>query len=779
MGMSNNGIPDPAHQPRRLPGVSILTIAAVLVLVAAPIPFATTQAFWPRWIAIMALAWWLPGALLVAHWRLPKVDVPTAGILAIGLGLCWMILVALIVHWLPGPIGLWLLVAAYEIGALALLLALLGRRPVAVQPVSVSVWGWVVALLLLASILRLPGLGYNELHDDETGVLQRAASAIQGADDALARHTKGPGQIAIAMVVYRALGTANEITTRLPFGLMSIGSVLAIALVGRRLFSPTVGFWAGVLLAMNGFALALSRLVQYQPAVLLLSALAVLAAWEFAQQGDGRWLALVAIFSAFGIVLHYEYALLAPALFVLAWSGWKRAPDKRRLVFLALAVGLAGTLLVVASYVPTLLNPRFAKTENYLAMRLGGFGAFNVGFFVEMGTFYNSSYFFFGLMLLTLAGLIMAWRTNRQTALLLTLWFAPFFILYIFIMQFPGTHVYQLMESWSLLAALPLAAVTQSKAIRPMVRWGLLALVAAWLAVSAGYLYLMFFRQTPEYLTNYGSDRVPFYWAPYGKDVPLDPRFGFPVEAGWKAIGTLGEWGCLGRSYATNESTSSMGRWYLSALSHLRFAAMPDLILLTTHLQVRNPRYHEEVLEGYQRVGEVRVRGEPRIEIWAREPLPVPYVTYDLEDFARLFDTAVPPVEGWPDPPAQVSGVKLGDTMVLESARLERTRLAPGDTLHLILDWRPLQSLDKDYKVFAHLVDENNRLVAQWDGFPCLNTRRTSQWAVGEVVRDHILLTIPENTPPGQYTMLAGFYDEATGERLHDQAVTVATVTIR
>jgi hypothetical protein len=230
----------------------VLPAVALLILALTPLTFLTTQALWLRWIAIMALAWWLPGALLVAHLRLRGLDLPAAAVFASGLGLCWLMMVALLVHWLPGPIPLWLLVAAYEVGALALLVALRWRRPVALEPVPASTWGWVAALLILAVVLRLPGLGYHEFHIDETEVLSRAAWAIRGVDDILASHTKGPGEILVAMVVYRALGTVNESTARLPFALLSVASVLAIALLGRRLFSTAAGFWAGVLLIFNG-----------------------------------------------------------------------------------------------------------------------------------------------------------------------------------------------------------------------------------------------------------------------------------------------------------------------------------------------------------------------------------------------------------------------------------------------------------------------------------------------------------------------------------------------
>jgi 4-amino-4-deoxy-L-arabinose transferase-like glycosyltransferase len=442
----------------------------------------------------MALAWWLPGVLLVAHWRLSDLDLPEAAVLALGVGLCWMLSGALLVHWLPGPMELWYLVAVYEFGALVLVVLLLGHRPLPLQPTSASTWLWLVAVLLLAVLLRLPGLGYHELHGDEMTVLHFAQAAIEGADNILLRHAKGPGEIVVTMVAYLGMGTANEASARLPFALLGVGGVLATALLGRRLFSPTVGFWAGVLLALNGFALGLSRIVQYQPVVVLLSVLALLCAWEFAQQGEGRWLALAILVCGFGVLMHYEFALLAPALLVLAWVGWRRAADRRRILALALVVGLLVAVAVVAIYLPGMLNPRFARTQRYLGSRLGGLGAFSIPIFVELGTFYNGTYFFVGLILLVVIGLALGWCKARRRTLLLALWFLPFFILHLFVMQDPGTHFYLLMPSWSLLAALPLAAVTESRPIRPWLRWGVLGALTVWLLVSAGYLYLTFFR---------------------------------------------------------------------------------------------------------------------------------------------------------------------------------------------------------------------------------------------------------------------------------------------
>jgi hypothetical protein len=700
------------------------------------------------------------------------------GAIALGLGWCWMILIMLLVHWLPGPLALWLCIGAYEAGALLLLIALRWRKgATTVQTTPRRTWAGLVLLLGVALLLRLPGLGYHEFHDDEVLVLTRAREAIRGEDDALARHTKGPGEIAAATVIYRALGTINETTARLPFALASVASIMALFVLGRRLFSTNVGLIAGLLLAANGFALGLSRIVQYQPAMLLLSILAVLAAWEFAQSGQIRWLALLGVFSAFGAIMHYEFALLLPLLALLAALGWRRSESKRRVVLATCWIGVMAAGLVAAAYVPLILNAFFARTQDYLATRLGGAGVWNLPFFVEMGAFYNSIYFFAGLIGLVIAGLFLGWRAARLPVFMLALWFAPYLLLYLLLVQYPGTHFYLLMPSWSLLAALPLAALLSPGARPPVAHWAAGGLVVLWLGLSVHYLYLMFFRQAPEYLINFKETRNPVYWAPYGENIPQKPRFGFPIRQGWKTLGVLAEWNYLGKTYASNEGSNHL-RWYLGGFDRVTIDAAPDFIFVASHLQEPDPAYHDGWLDGYQRVGEVRVRGEPRIELWARQPLPVSFVTYDAELFAQLFETVVPVLRDLPAPAPQVYEQPLDEKITLAAASVDRTRVAPGQLLHIRLNWRPEQPLDRDLKLFVHIADAAGQPLVQWDGLPGLNTARTSLWQAGEPFQDHVMLRIPPGLPAGDYPLLTGLYDPETGVRVGDKAVPVVTVTV-
>ena len=761
----------------RIRGQRLLAAAVPILLVAALLLLVPEAPVWLRWLAMATLGWWLPGALLVAHWRLSDLDRPTAGVLALGLGLCWLVLLLLLIHALPGPIGRGHLAGFYGVGALVLAAGLLWRRPLPLRPVAPWTWTWILALAALAGLLRLPGLGYHQLHTDETVVLLHARQSLEGQDNAFAGHPKGPGELALATVFYGAMGTIDEAAGRLPFALASVGSVLGVALLGRRLFSAAAGFWAGVLLSFNGFAVGLSRLVQYQGVVLLMSVLAVLAAWEFARRAQVRWLVLAGAFTTLGLVMHYELGLLAPVLLVLAWAGWRRAADRQRTLAVGLTAAAVAGLLVALAYLPLLLNPRLAATQDYLGVRVGGAQALNLDFFVEMGTFYNSTYFFGGLLLLLLAGMVLGWRQARREMLVLVLWFVPFFLLYSLVMEFPGTHYYHLMESWSLLAALPLATLARASTLRPAVRWASVGLAVAWLALSAGYVYVMFFRQAPETLSGYPQNRPALYRAPYGDAVPLYPRFGFAVQEGWKPLGMLSYWGYFPGRYASNERSRSLAGWYLSSFRREQFTRQPAYVLVAGAVEKPNPEYGEQALAGYQHVGEVRVRGEPRVAIWAREPLPVPYVVYDAEDFA-LFDEVVPALDPAPDPELTLREEVLEGGLVLQSAGMDQTVLSAGDVLHLLLVWRPAEPLPVDYKLFVHVAGEDGRPLAQWDGMPCLNTARTSQWAAGEAVRDHVLLRLPDELPAGSYSVLAGLYDPASGERLGGRALEVGTLSV-
>ena len=92
-------------------------------------------------------------------------------------------------------------------------------------------------------------------------------------------------------------------------------------------------------------------------------------------------------------------------------------------------------------------------------------------------------------------------------------------------------------------------------------------------------------------------------------------------------------------------------------------------------------------------------------------------------------------------------------------------RLSPGDTLRVALYWRALRSVPVDYKVFIHLLTPDDQLLAQDDAAPVNWSYPTTQWQVGEYIRDEHFLTIDPSALRGDYVLSIGLYDPATGER--------------
>jgi hypothetical protein len=101
---------------------------------------------------------------------------------------------------------------------------------------------------------------------------------------------------------------------------------------------------------------------------------------------------------------------------------------------------------------------------------------------------------------------------------------------------------------------------------------------------------------------------------------------------------------------------------------------------------------------------------------------------------------------------------------------LSDASLAPGQTLDVTLYWRAISADHADYRVFLHLLDPKNDtqsgIVAQMDSAPRSGTYPFWVWHPDETLSETLSLSIPPQTPPGEYVLLAGIYDSATGERL-------------
>jgi hypothetical protein len=107
----------------------------------------------------------------------------------------------------------------------------------------------------------------------------------------------------------------------------------------------------------------------------------------------------------------------------------------------------------------------------------------------------------------------------------------------------------------------------------------------------------------------------------------------------------------------------------------------------------------------------------------------------------------------------------LGDKVRLLGYNME-SGFRPGDGIHLTLFWQCLEEMDQDYTVFTHLIDEKQNIWGQKDNQPVDGFYPTSQWEMGEIVRDQYDIAIPAAIPPGEYTIEIGMYARDTMKRL-------------
>jgi hypothetical protein len=111
---------------------------------------------------------------------------------------------------------------------------------------------------------------------------------------------------------------------------------------------------------------------------------------------------------------------------------------------------------------------------------------------------------------------------------------------------------------------------------------------------------------------------------------------------------------------------------------------------------------------------------------------------------------------------------RLGEEIDLFGYDLEPpgSTIQPGESLTVTLYFQDRAPLAQDLTRFVHLYDPDLGMAAQVDSAPGNGSNPTWAWVPGETVLDRVVLTLPDHVLPGNYSLLVGFYDPVTGERL-------------
>ena len=700
---------------RHLIGLLAAAAAAHLLLLL-PLPLNLQSAIVLLWTGL------LPGALLVEALVGRSTEPPSAwerALFSVAAGYGILVVVMMLVSYLPGPATRTQTIVAFD-AAILVLCGVVWWQARLPAPSAQSEWQeqpqradgrWILAgalaLLLVGATLRFVNVGYADYQGDEARAALRAAAVIQGYDDVLMLHKKGPTEILLPTVLYSLTGHLTEGTARISFTIASVAALFAMWLLGWRVFGPLAGWLAAMLLALDGYFIGFARIVQYQSVVLLMSLLTVLILVRLWQRPRAYtpWLTLAGILIATGVLSHYEGVLPAlPAFYLLAAIFWRERARWRALAGATLIAGAVAALLMALFYLPYVLNPRFAATYTYLTdRRIGGAFPYNnlADIFVRT-TLYSTTYYYVGMIMLTVAGMIRAYLRgwSRSMALALSLaavaltaitflnttwltigakdwiiapitlllgfvilaprlrteeraiwiWFGAFMVLALFLIEKPRTHVYTYFMAWMLLNGEQMAALWRWVRARLPARAGSLIGAAA---AAAIFLFLFnyawnFFTSRSEVMLNYAEKRPAGYWVTY--DEPdYKALFGFPNNNGWKVVGELIRNGEIQGPFETNEEEAWLPSWYTRGYERCRRDA-------EWFFEIRNlePFGNEDFLlmehylrEGFEKWGRVEIGGVKKMTIYRRTgaQLELPTQTseeglpiFRFEEYAASFD---------------------------------------------------------------------------------------------------------------------------------------------
>jgi len=808
---------------RRRAGTSV----ALLALILANVIIWATDSLVMQAVAGVVLLALLPGGLLTGLLlgQDESLDVVERVVLGVGLGYACLVLGALLLHYLPGPLTRTLLLAPYDVLA-ALLIILRVRQSassIARPRIPRRVAAGLVLLVIVGAFFRFSNLGYSEFQGDEGRAMLRAAEVVQGQDQVLFLHKKGPVEILMPAAFYALAGRIDERTARFPFALANLAALVALFVLGRRAFDWRVGLLAMALVVIDGYWVAFARIVQYQSVVLLTTLLTLFCVYRAYQSRHlrRRYLMVAAVLAGVGLLAHYEGFFALPAATYLIWATLRRESARpRKVVRLLAPPTLLGGAIAGAFYVPFILHPHFATTATYLSeKRVGGTPLYNniVDFF-NRASFYNASYYvmFLGVLLAVgaFALLLRAAKTSRQrvgvgllaivwmTVLffpqcwqigsvnlsvvvflatlaallvvpastelrLLQIWFGVAALFYFFLMLKVHTHYYVAFPAWSLIAGLVLSGAYDRLAHNASgLRWLALGATAALWLVCAGYIYIAFVQHTPEYRSVYPDAKPWFYWTPFGRHPPGGGYFGFPYCTAWKAVGGLYDAGVLKGTYDSNQK-ANVTNWY--ARGALRCASGQYFVVAR---DVGNPHaLIPGVIDGrYMPAIEVVSDGEAKLWVFKRG-YEGEIAQYDLAALAADFDRRLSGPTSWFGPPLDevFNPPYLIDTQMGSQCRLvgwdvDSTTISPSEPVIVALYWRALQQTEADYHVFVHIGTDDP--VAQADGVPCCEEHPTYRWQMDEQVVDRHLLMVRESADPGVYPIWVGMYDSGTGSRL-------------
>jgi hypothetical protein len=598
-------------------------------------------------------------------------------------------------------------------------------------------WPFVIGvslILLLAASMRLTNLGYSQLQGDEATPIVRASAFAQDGEDAVFLQPRGPLDMMIPAGMM-ALGAAqSELALRLPFALASVVAVGAVISLGALLFGRGVGMIAGLLLALDGFAVAFGRMMHYESVVLLVTTACAMALVKivllqrtrspFDEALARRYVWIAALLAATGILAHYDGLITLIVGGYLFFALWRAGLTVQQLVKIGFAPGAVSLAIVTSFYAAFVLHPNFNTTvERYTESLVDERTLLvnNLLVYAERAGFYfGALHFYFLLVTLWVAVCLAFWkrRANRWSVLLgvlalalplvlaiaalfdipfditflwiftiglglvllpgvtverrlLWLWFGIPFFAALFLTAKPGLHFYLFSPPLALLLGVTIYELYKwDSPLFGKARYLLPVGLLILTFINIVYVYQLFVSKAENAMQAKAMQSAPPLWPAETMTIPI-LYFGIPYDGGWRIIDALYADGTLQGSYLTNIDRW-ITDWYTRGAEFCR--RQPDYIIVDRFSQPDSAqRLEAEMGDGYTLAATIANDGEPRLSIYGRngtEPPPV----YDIDELNATANRsrATIPITPWSaTAPLEPLDLRFGEELALTGVRVD------------------------------------------------------------------------------------------------------------
>jgi hypothetical protein len=201
---------------------------------------------------------------------------------------------------------------------------------------------------------------------------------------------------------------------------------------------------------------------------------------------------------------------------------------------------------------------------------------------------------------------------------------------------------------------------------------------------------------------------------------------------------------------------ADQGRYWFPAVSVIALFFAIGLNELTSRITHHAPRFGSHL-----HLRAVQVLAHWLIGSFFALALFVPFA-YTLPAYARPFMLSQNDLTRLANP----IETNFANQIQLRGYELARV-VKPGDTLPVTLYWQSLAPITESYRVFVHLVGQDNRIAGGVDVVPARGAFPTVYWKPGDAFRNVVNIPIVSDAIPGKYSVEVGWYPIGkVGDRL-------------